>query len=624
MISSVRKLLENWVARAFFGLLVIVFVFWGISNVVTLIGANSAIAKIGGRPIDISLVQASYETALEQARQSNPNPDANARQQLAQQALGEVLRQQTMALEASRLGVAAPNDRVRQIIYGIPAFQSNGVFSQAVFEQVLQSNNRTPDQFIGAVKDNLLDRQILLPVIGGVGPPAELVNQIFSFVSQQRFAETVSISIAGQPAPKPPPTGVLQRYWRNHPGQFTSPEYRVIKMVVLSPALLATNEPVSDADINAAVERATEGMTAVPLRTVEIITTADPAKAASLAAAWRNHTDWAGMQALAKQQGANPIELDNAQQVQFPSALLGSAVFSALPGEVTGPLQGPFGLFVFKVVKVSTSVPVGATLIAHVKQQLQLQKAQADVARDVNALQDALAGQTPLDKLPGNIGLVALQGTLDANGNTMDGDPAPIPGGPELKSAIVKAAFAAPVNQPAQLQDGPNGSYFALTVQSDTPPDLQDYDQVKAKVLADWTADQESREAEVKAADLLAAVNAGQDFDSAASAAGFAVTMTPPITRNAPPNGITSQMVPVLFSLQPGQATMQQTDTGFVVAVLNRVVQPTPQEDPGDYAQVYSAMAKSIQNDLAQSFVGGLQVRDKVTIDQKMFAQIYQ
>jgi len=273
---------------------------------------------------------------------------------------------------------------------------------------------------------------------------------------------------------------------------------------------------------------------------------------------------------------------------------------------------------------MSSSVPVEAALAAQIRQQLKLQKAQADVAQDVSALQDALAGLTPLDKLPANIGLVAVEGTLDANGNTPDGTPAPVPGGADVKAAIVKAAFAVKPNQPPALQSGPDGSYFALTVNNVAPPALLPFDQVKGKVLAAWTADAVSREAEVKAADLLAAVNGGDDLDDAAAMANLATTMSAPVTRNAPPAGMASQMVPLLFSMKQGAATMLQTSDGFEVAVLAKVVNPTPQQDSTDYSQVYSAMAKALQNDIAESVIAGMQGRDKVSVNQTLLAQIYQ
>ncbi len=60
------------------------------------------------------------------------------------------------------------------------------------------------------------------------------------------------------------------------------------------------------------------------------------------------------------------------------------------------------------------------------------------------------------------------------------------------------------------------------------------------------------------------------------------------------------------------------------MAALTKVVQPTPAQDPTDYAQLRQAMTKSLQDDTGGSFLAGLQSRDKVSVNQKLFAQIYQ
>ena len=265
------------------------------------------------------------------------------------------------------------------------------------------------------------------------------------------------------------------------------------------------------AQIDAAYARVAAAQPSVPLRSVQILSVDNLAASSRLEKAWKHGASWSDMQAMAKQFNANPVELDQTQQSQIPSPTLGAAVFAATPGQVVGPVAGTAGMFVFKVTDVSSSGPDAATQQAQIKQQLQLQMAQSEVAQDVDNLQDALAGQTPLDQLPGNLGLVALQGTLDANGNALDGTPAPIPGGDTLKAAILKAAFAAHVNDPAQLMNGPDGSYFALTVTSITPAAPQPYDQVQAKVLQAWTHDAVMRAAEVDAANLMTAVNHGHE-----------------------------------------------------------------------------------------------------------------
>ncbi|HTJ90027.1 MAG TPA: SurA N-terminal domain-containing protein [Acidocella sp.] len=625
MLVSVRKLLENWIARAFFALLVLVFVFWGISNVVTMIGSNTAVAEVAGQPVDISVVQRAYQAALAQAQQSGQGqPDLAAREQLAETALTGVLRERVLGLEEKRLGVAVPDAVVRQQVDQIPAFLTNGVFDKNKFAQVLEQNNTTPDQFVHDLTAEVAGQQLVVPLIAGAAPSKALVNQIFSFISEQRFAQMAQIPVAAQPQPAPPADAVLQRYWRNHPAQFTAPEYRKIQLVVLSPALLAPNETVPQTQVDADYARVAAANPSVPLRSVQVIAVGNLAASSQLEAAWRKGASWAQIQAMAKRFGANPVEMDGTQENQIPTPSLATAVFAAPQGRVVGPIAGPEGMFLFKVTNISAQGPDEATLKAQIVQQLQLQRAQAEVASNVNALQDALAGQTPLDRLPANLGLVAVEGTLDANGDTPTGVKAPLPGNAALQAAVLKAAFAASPHQPAQLINGPDGGYFALTVNSVTPPAQQPYEQVRNKVLADWTHDELVREAEIKAADLYHKVNSGQKLTDAAQAAGDQVSLSAAFTRNAPATGQTTQMQNVMFSLKLGQATMLQTGTGFTVATLAKIVKPTPQQDPTDYNEALQSMTKSLQNDVGGSFLAGLQLRDKVTINQKLFSQIYQ
>ena len=123
MLVSVRKLLENWIARVFFALLVLVFVFWGISNFVTTAGSSTAVAEVAGQPVDISVVQQAYQAALAQAQQSGQGqPNEMAREQLAETALTGVLRERVLGLEEKRLGVVVPDAVVRQQIEQVPAF----------------------------------------------------------------------------------------------------------------------------------------------------------------------------------------------------------------------------------------------------------------------------------------------------------------------------------------------------------------------------------------------------------------------------------------------------------------------------------------------------------------------
>ncbi len=626
MISGFRKFLKHPIARVFFVLLFMVFVFWGVSNILPMMGSSSNVAHVAGRPVDVSVFQAEYQKELNQAMQKNPSqPDLAARQQIAQAAMTEVLRQLVLQVEEQRLGVTVPDAVLRQNVYAIPAFQTNGVFDQAKFAQVLQANNSSPSQFLGLVKRDLAANQIIEAAVAGSAPPPVLTDHIFAFVSEQRMAEQVDIAQAAQPAPALPGDAQLQRYWRNHASAFTAPQFREAKIVILSPRTLAQAQPVSDAEIQAAYNNSYAQQSVAARRSVQVITAPDAPSAGRLAALWKTGASWNAMQAAAAKAGGSGVELDNATQAQIPSQALANAVFAVAPNTISSPLQGTMGYFVFDVTgAIAGGAPPLASVAARIRQQIQLQKAQVQVNQDVDNVQDALAGQAALDQLPGNLGLIAVEGTLDASGNTPDGQPAPIPGGNDLRNAIVKAIFAAHLGDPAQLVTGPGNSYFAFTVDTITPPALQPYDAVKQKVAVAWLQDAMLREAEVKAAALYQAVNGGQSLDAAAAAAGYAVSMLPPVTRNAPAAGVPDEMAQILFSLKPGQATMQQSSDGFTVAALTAITRPSQADDPTDAAEVVQAMTKSLEDDTVASLIAGLQARDKVSVNDKLFSQIYQ
>jgi peptidyl-prolyl cis-trans isomerase D len=625
MLYWVRQLKGSWIARIFSVLMMLAFIGWGASSALSMLaGGSSAVAHIAGKPVDISVVQAEYQKQYNQASGAG-QPDMPARQQLARTALGTVLRQQAIGLEEAKLGIVAPDAALRAQIDAISAFQTNGTFDQNKFAAVLQQNSVSPDRFLTLERDNLKNIQMLSALIAGSGPPQTLVDQVYSFITQSRTAEIVDVPENAQTPPAAPSDAVLQRYWKNHPAAFTSAEFRSVKIIVLSPQILASKEPVSDQQLNDLYARTSAAQSVPASRSVQVITASDQAVAGELKLLWQAGADWTRMQAAAAKDHASAVALDHAQSNQIPSASLSAAVFAATPGSVNGPVPGDIGYYVFKVTDaVAAGAPPLAQLAPQLKAQIQLQEAQAQVAKDVDNVQDALAGQTPLDQLPGNLDLAAVEGTLNANGYAQDGTAAPIPGGSKLRDAIVKAIFAAHMGDPAQLTAGPDGGYFAFSLDAINPPALQAYDQVKTQVLAAWTQDEMMREAESKAASLLAEVNGGRSLDQAASTMGYQTAMTAPMTRTAPASGITPQMVPILFSLKPGQATMLQTDSGFRVAMLTKVSQPKPADDPQDEASVTQSLTKSLQDDVAESFLSGLQTRDNVRVDPKLFAQIYQ
>jgi peptidyl-prolyl cis-trans isomerase D len=627
MLTTFRKLLDNWLVRGFFVLLIAVFVFWGISSAVTNVGGSNAIAKVGGVALDPGAVQSEYQRELAAYAQRNGGgqPAPSVRAAIAQNALGQAIDRQAMALEVKHLGVAAPPSALRQQIFAMTVFQGpGGTFDKARFNQVLQQNNLNPNQFMADLASGLAASQVVEAVTAGATAPAPLVKQVFDYIGQARVAAYVQLPFAAATPPAPPSDAVLRRYWRNHPRRFSTPALRQVQMVVLSPALIAPHMTVTPREIAAAYAEDKASFTAPVSRSVEIITASDAASAAALQAQWSKGASWAAMKQAAQAATATAVTFNDASLDQFPSGRLAKAVFAAKPNVVTGPVTGALGSYVFEVTKVMGGTQPLAAVSGQIKNQIALRKARHRMDAAVTKVQDALAAATPLDKLPASLGLVAVEGELDAQGNTAAGKPAPVPGPPALRQAIISQAFTAPLGAAPHLESAPDDSYYALSVIKEIPPALRPYHKVASHVLADWTGAQVARTQEVAAAGLLAAVKSGKTLDQAASAAGLPVSVSQPITRTKPPADLPAKLVPVLFATQVGHVTMVETQQGFVVAVLKSVTDPKPGSDKATEAKIATALSTGMQTDTLQSFATALRSRYRVTVNQKLLSQISQ
>ena len=390
-----------------------------------MVGSNTAVAEVAGHPVDISVVQTGLSGGPRPgAAVGAGQPDEAAREQMAETALTSVLRERVLGLEEKRLGVAVPDAVVRQQVDAVPAFLTNGVFDKSKFAQVLEQNNTTPDQFVHDLTAEIAGQQLVIPLVAGAAPPQELVNQIFSFIAEQRFAEMVQIPFAAQAAAGGARRGgaaalLAQSSGRSSRRRNTARSSSSCSRRLCSPRM----KPCRRRRSMPIYARVAAASPSVPLRSVQVIVVGNLAASSQLAGrlAQRRQLE-RRCRRMAKRFGANPVEMDGTQQNQIPTPTLASAVFAAPPKvRSAGPIAGPAGMFLFKVTNISSSGPDEATLKAQIAQQLQLQMAQAQVAASVNALQDALAGQTPLDQLPANLGLTAVEGTLDANGNTPTG-----------------------------------------------------------------------------------------------------------------------------------------------------------------------------------------------------------
>jgi peptidyl-prolyl cis-trans isomerase D len=628
MISAFRRSLDTWPVRGFFLIMVVSFVLWGVGDVIRLVGTDSWVAKVGGQTIEVPEAQQAFQQQLTDVSRRLPqgtDVTPEMRREVASAAVQALIGQAVVTQEERRLGIVVPDAAVRQAVFAIPQFRGvSGQFDQATFAAVLRNNNMTEARFLDSVRTTLSERQLLETVATGAAPPGELVKQVFAYQFEKRSADLVELPFSAVPAPPVPDDAVLQRWYDNHPDFYSTPEYRRIKAAVLSPETLAKDIPITDADLHALYDARKAEYVQPERRSVQVIQVPDEANAKALADEWSHGADWAAMQTAAKDAGGSAIELNDAVESGLPTEELGHAVFGAAPDAVSDPAQGLAGWQILKVTKVT---PADSQTFEQVQESLRqhiLAEKAADIIYDrANKVDNILASGSGLDELPSDLSLAGAAGTMDAEGNTPDGKPAPIPGGDAVRQALIAAAFQAHKGDPPRLTEVPlksaggGSAYYALTIEDVIPPAPKPFADVKDTVLADWRRDAVRHTQDAAAAKLLTAVQHGQKLADAAAVAGVVVTRTPLTGREQPASGVPPELLRTLFDLKPDEPTMIERSDSFIVAVPAEIVPSDPASDPAGYNQVREVLAKALGRDVNEILVQTLRDRAQPRINQQ-------
>ncbi len=614
MLSAFRKFAGTWPARVLFLILVASFGAWGIADVVGKLGAGSgAVATIQGEEITPQQFMGTFQADLRKMSERLPDPSQvppQMRIQVARNTIQKLVTQEALASQVRRMGVVVPDAAVREAVYAMPDFQGpDGKFSEPLLAAALASNNMNRAHFLELVRADIAQNQLLQSVAASAGPSTLLTGLVFQYLNEKRRADTVTLPFAGHALPPAPPEAVLRRYYDNNAQRYTAPEYRHIKAVILSPDSIGRSLAVSDADLRTWFDAHKADYVSAEKRSLQVITTGQAAVAKRLMALWTGGASWDAMQAAAKAAGATAVALDDATVQEVPSPELAKAAFSAVAGAVVGPITEPLGSYVLRVASVTPAKnPSFESLKDTIRAKVAGERAIDVIDARAQKLQDVFAGGAKIDEVPADLGATAAEGTLDAQGRTLEGEQAPIPAAGAARQQIIDAAFKMAKGDAIQPTEGPDHVWYAVSVDSIIPPARTPFDAVRGRVLSDWQADQMRHGQETEATRILGLVKGGQSLANAAWGSGLQVTRTPALQRDRPSGALTAEVVHTLFGLKLGEATMVETAGGFLVAQVAEIVPADPKADPLAMTQAQDGLKSALHDDYLQLYASA--VRD--------------
>jgi len=628
MLGFFRNLAATWPARLLFLALAAAFVVWGVSGKISSGGPDpTSVATVDDARVSAVSFQQQFHQTMQRVTQQFPDPTQVPpfyRKQIGDETLQRLVTQQAIDNEAQRMGLVAPDRAVQASITAIPAFQGmTGKFDHDTYLQVLRQNNLTPVLFQDMTRLDIVKDQLLQAVVAGSAPSATMSKLVYNYFNETRHADMVQVPFAGRTPPAAPKDSILQRYYANNIKKYTAPEYRHIRMVILSPQTIGRSLPITDADMRTWYDAHRAEFSAPETRSLQVITFGTVQDAQKLAVMWKSGASWDVMQAAAKATGATATTLDNTTSQAIPAPELAQAAFAAKLNDVIGPIKEPLGFQLVRVTAMTAAKnPALADLRDTIRDRIGSERAMDVIDARAQKLQDLFAGGNRIDEVPGDIGAAGDQGTLDAQGNTRDGTPAPIPATGAARTKIIADAFAAKKGETTQFTEGPDHVWYAVQVDEITPAAPRPFAEVRERVVSDWQTEQVHHDAEEDAARLLATVKGGQALAAAAWGSGRQVTRSAPVTRTHTPPTVPAELAQILFTLKVGEATMLATPNGFVVATLADIVHPDAKGDAEGMKQVNDGLARALRDVTIESYAHALLADAHVVPNEALVQQL--
>jgi peptidyl-prolyl cis-trans isomerase D len=631
MITWFRQLAQSWIAKILFVLLIISFAIWGIEDVVRNIWRESAVVRMEGGNIEVPEAQMAARRELGRIqRQLGPafEPDEAIRRAIANQAVEGLIGERAQRAEAMRLGLATPEAQIRDYVMAIPTFQVGGRFSRPILDQFLRQNDMTEAQFLGLVRDDLQRIQLVGAVRSGAPASALMAGALVRYEQERRVARLAEFPLLEAPEPPPPTAAALERYYANNPVAFSTPELREGSIAVLSAETLAEQVQIPDDELRAAFETRRAQFETPERRDLQQALLPSETAARTLAEAWRENADFAAIEAAAQAAGGAALALGALARTDMPLDALANAAFLVPEGGVTQPVQSPFGWHVFRVAAVTPGEAVEFEAVAdRLRQELALERA-ADLAFDnANKVEDAIAGGATLEEASRRYGMALSSFRVDAQGRDAEGLPLVLPVPDSGRAEALRMIFAAEVGRAPRLQELRLGDGFvAIELRAVVPPALKPFASVEDDVRQAFLTDARRRAQEERAAALLGSVRAGQTLEAAAAAQGVPSERLGPFGRQpeqgTPGLTMPAEMLPAIFGIPVGQATMVPTRSGFAVAQLLEIVASDPAADPTAFANARRAAQLQAAEDLEAQFAAALRTRAAPRLSPTLMQQV--
>ena len=625
MLDALRNAAGTWVAKLLLILLVVSFAVWGISGQISGGFGGSKVVTVGGTSVSIKDYRLAYDRQLsilsQQLGQRISREQATAfgidQQVLAQLVAGAVLDEQ-----ARKLGLGLSKDRLAALTREDPAFQgSDGKFNRQQFDYVLREVGMTAEDYLRNRQQVAIRQQIVEAVSDGLDAPAAFLSAVALYRGEDRTADYVVLPRSLVEPIETPPDADLAAWFEERKASYAAPEYRKIAYIKLEAEDIADPSAISEEQVAKDYEANKARYTTPERRTLEQIVFANEETAAAARASLNGGSTFEEI-VTAQGKAMADVKLGTFSRTEVADPAVAEAVFALAANQVSDVIKGAFGPVLVRVTAIEPEV---VRPLDEVKDEIRRDLAVAEASRIIfdvhDSYEDARAGGASMREAAEKLKLtVRTVEAIDRSAQRPDGT---VVNDLPQSAELIRAAFETePGVENPPLNIAGNGFLF-YEIEGVTPARDRTLDEVRDRVIADWTSTTAASRLAAKAEDLAKRARDGAGLDVIATELGVEKQTKRGLKREADDVDFGKSGVADVFALAPngiGITASPQGDARILFKVTE-VFEPAasgPDAVPEDARKAFSS---GMADDLLDELVAVLQAEYGVSIDRAAISQ---
>ncbi|TPI63179.1 peptidylprolyl isomerase [Mesorhizobium sp. B3-1-7] len=627
MLGILRSAAGTWVAKALLSLLVVSFLAWGATTrmVGGVLGGHHAVITAGGTEVSINEYRLAYDRQLsllsQQYGQRVTHEQAKLlgvdNQVLAQLVSGAVLDEQ-----ARKLGLGLSKDRLAELTREDPAFKGpGGQFDRRTFEYLLRELGMRPEDYLRNRSQVAVRQQIVEAISDGLKVPQTFLKAVSLYRGEDRTIDYLVLPKTLVQPIEAPSDSALNAYFDANKKNYAAPEYRKFSYVRLEPQDIADPSAVTDQQVSEDYNKNIARYTTPEMRTIEqlVFKTPDAAKAAldSLKAG-------ATFDKLVTAEGKTQADtlLGTLAKDKIADKAVADAAFSLNANEVSQVIQGAFGPVLLRVTEIKPQVVKPLSEVSdQIRKDLALGEANRILLDVHDSYEDTRASGASLaqaaDKL--KLKVVAID-AIDRTGQRPDGT---IVNDLPQSAELIKSVFTAEPNTENEgLTTADNGFVF-YEVQSITPARDRTLDEVRKKVVADWTEAETDKRLDARAQELEKRLKAGTTLDVIAGELKLDKQTKRGLKREADDADFGKEGAAAMFGVGEGGTGLiaSPTGDGQILFKVAEVFEPAGADGSAVPDDAQKSFGAGMSDDLLDQLVAQLQSQYDVRIDPNAVSQ---